>query len=286
MTAGGKLRVERVIGNNVILVVNEATLKEAMLLGKGLGFSLKPGDLLAADDSRIEKKFRLDNQEQMKLYHSLTEQIEPEVQDVTERIFGFIASDITEEFSVDGLLALPSHLQFALYRLRNNMEIVNPFVSETRILFPKEYEVATKAAALMEHVFHVRIPEDEIGFITYHVLAATNHVPVKTLVQLSTLVTELVELVEAEKGITIPRDSIDYIRLITHLRFAIERIKQRVTEKNPFIHGMKKLYKAEYALASKLGQVMGQQLNMPVPEDEIGFMAMHLYRLFQHYPSP
>ena len=165
------------------------------------------------------------------------------------------------------------------------MEIVNPFLNETKMLFPKEYEVATKAADLIESMFDLKIPEDEIGFLTYHVLSAINQVPVGTLMQFSNLVTELVELVESDKGISIPRDSIDYIRLITHLRFAIERVKQNVTEKNPFVKGMKKQYKEEYALAFKLSQLMQKQLKMEIPEDEVGFMAMHLYRLFQHYPS-
>jgi len=280
-----RLRVERVVGNNVVLAVHPHTGKEMMVMGKGLGYLLKAEAWLAADDPRIEKKFRLDDQQQMKQYHSLTETIAPEVQVIAERIIQLIASTLTASLNEGVHTALPSHLQFAVYRMRNGMEINNPFLQETKTLLPDEYEVAKQAAVLIEETFRLEVPEDEVGFLAFHVYSAVKHVPVKQLVAWSSLITQMVELVEEERGLVIPRESADYMRLISHLRFTLDRVSLHITEINPFVRGIKKQYKAEYALALKLAKLMEQHLQKPIPEDEVGYIAMHLYRLFQHYPT-
>ena len=285
MSEGIRLRVERIIGNNVVLAVHPQTGKEMMVMGKGLGYSLKAGALLAADDPRIEKKFRLDDQQQMKQYQRLTETIQPEIQELADRMIRLISAELTPNLNEGIVTALPSHLQFAVYRLQNGMEINNPFLQETKSLLPDEYEVAKQAAAMIGEAFQVEVPEDEIGFLTYHVYSAVKHIPVKVLVEWSNLIAQMVQLVEQECGLSLPRDSSDYMRLISHLRFALDRISLRKTERNPFIRGIKKQYKTEYALALKLAGLMERHLRTSVPEDEVGYIAMHLYRLLQHYPA-
>src|SRR4051794_9967063 len=80
------LRIDRVIGNNVILALQEVNGREYVLMGKGLGFAGKAGERIAGDDSRIEKRFRLDDPKQMVHYHAIMDDIDPEVIRVTEQI--------------------------------------------------------------------------------------------------------------------------------------------------------------------------------------------------------
>lgn len=96
-------------------------------------------------------------------------------------------------------LALPSHIQFTIYRIRKGMDIINPFLEETRINFPKEYDIAAKAAEIIGQTFHIEVPEDEIGFLTYHVYSAVSHVPVGHLVKASNVVGSLVKYIEEER---------------------------------------------------------------------------------------
>jgi transcriptional antiterminator len=285
MDNGAKLRVDRIIGNNVLLVTNPDTGQESILLGKGIGFHMKANGRIDADDPRIEKRFRIDDREQMKQYHSLLEAVDPEVIQITDAIIATISAKITANLHQNAHTNLASHIQFAVFRLRSDMEIINPFLQETKTLFPQEYEVARIAAELISQTFALEVPEDEIGFLTYHVYSAVQHVPVGQLVKISKLITELVELVEKEKNIPIPRDSLNYVRLISHLRFVIERIKLQKTEKNPFINEMKKHCHEEYGIALKLARLMKEYLQTDIPEDETSYLAMHLYRLFQHFPA-
>lgn len=277
------LRIDRVIGNNVLLTKDVSTGDELVLLGKGIGFSSKDGGMIDAKDPRIEKRFRLDDRDQLRQYQSLIEDIEPEVLVISEKIISLMEAEFNKEVDNKVYLALPSHIQFAIYRLRNGMDIVNPFLYETRMCYPKEYEIAHKAANMMSQAFEIFIPEDEVGFLTFHVYSAVANVSVGQLVKFTNLINEMIELIEERKSIQIPKEGANYVRLITHLRFCIERIIQMQVVENPFLEEMKKNYKEEYHLALELSQLMKTHLKTEIPEEEIGYMVMHLYRLFQVY---
>lgn len=279
------LKIDRIIGNNLIMVKDIETGKEYVLLGKGIGFNAKGDGRISAKDPRIEKRFRLDENTPISHYQSLLTDIDPDVIRISEAIIADIAADFALTVSPKVYFALPSHIQFAVYRIRNGMEIVNPFLYETKMCFPKEYGIAQKAAERISTAFHIDIPEDEIGFLTFHVHAAVSNVSVGQLVKFTSLINDLVQLIETRKQLAIPRESMDYIRLITHLRYAVERVLQGRVAANPFLPAIRKEYRKEYELALEMCRQMGDYLQMDIPEDETGYMTMHLYRLFQaHSP--
>lgn len=285
MGSGGRLKIERVIGNNVVLVVDESTGNEFVLLGKGIGFASKDASPLLTDDPRIEKRFRLDDRDQMKDYQTLLEGIPAETIRISERIIEMAAERFERQMNYKLYLALPSHIHFAVYRLKNGMDIVNPFLYETKMIFTREYEIACEAAAMIRETYRVDIPEDEIGFLSYHIHSGIADVSVGQIIKYTHLINSLVAAIEQRGRVRIPREGTDYARLISHFRYMIERIVNRKTTSNPFMREIRKTRRQEYALAVELSKLMQEQLHMEIPEDEIGYMVMHLYRLFQALSS-
>lgn len=273
--------IQRVIGNNVVMVQGSKSGKEYVILGKGIGFAVKGSGVIDVNDTRIEKLFRLEDREAWSQYQILLEDIDPKVIRITDEIIADIQSEFPDKLNDKVYLALPSHIQFTIYRLRNGMEIINPFLQETKMSFPKEYEIAYKASEKINAVFQVQIPEDEIGFLTYHVYSAVNNVSVGQLVKVSNIVSELLETIQQEQNIVFEHGSMNHIRLMIHLRFSLERMLKGSLIDNPFVKHIKKEYKTEYKLAQKLSKIMQRSLEARVPEEEICFLAMHLHRLFQ-----
>ncbi|UHA71798.1 PRD domain-containing protein [Paenibacillus sp. 481] len=280
MSGDRRFEIIRALSNNVVLANDVLTNKETILMGKGLGFGAKPQGAILSQDPRIEKKFTLESEQHLSQYQMLTEQIDPEVIMVSERIISLVSEQLSPDLNEHIHLALPSHIEYALYRLRNHIAIDNPFLWEIRTLNPKEYELATQAALIMNETFGVEVPEDEIGFLTIHIQSAVAHVPVGNVVQYNHLIKDLVALIEERRGSAIPKDSVDYLRLITHLRFAIERIRQGQHSRNPFRDKLKDMVPYEFSVAHECAMLMAKQLNTDVSEDETAYIAMHLYRLF------
>ena len=57
------------------------------------------------------------------------------------------------------------HIHFAVRRLRDGMEFDNPFVTEIRQFYPKEWEIALYAKERIRERFGVEIPDAEVGYI-------------------------------------------------------------------------------------------------------------------------
>lgn len=277
--------IQRVLSNNVVLVRDPSTGSEMILTGKGIGFGKKSGQQLDNTDSLIEKKYVMESESHLQQLQTLTNQIDQDVISISEDIISMIANQITADINEHIHIALPSHIQFAVYRLKHNVDIANPFLYEIQSLYPREYELAEQAAYLISSHFHVQVPESEVGFLAMHIHSAVYHVSVSEMVQFNNLIRIMVEYIEKVKQIRIKRDTLDYIRLITHLRFAVERIRQGKSSYNPFLQNLKTGMSEEYEIACKLCEIMQEKLQVEIPEDEIGYITMHLFRLFQQVDS-
>jgi beta-glucoside operon transcriptional antiterminator len=70
-------------------------------------------------------------------------------------------------------------------------------------------------------------------------------------------------------------DSI-YIHLTDHIYFAIERYKKNLPIKNGLIWETKQLYKDEYEIGLEALNMICEQTGVILPEDEAGFLALHI----------
>lgn len=67
-----------------------------------------------------------------------------------------------------------------------------------------------------------------------------------------------------------------YISLTDHCHFAIERHKQGVDIRNVLLWEIKRLYPKEFAIGLEALDIIEQRLAVRLPEDEAGFIALHL----------
>jgi transcriptional antiterminator len=68
-----------------------------------------------------------------------------------------------------------------------------------------------------------------------------------------------------------------HIGLIDHLFYAVKRIKNNETIKNPFLVEIETLYKEECMLAQIIIDKIDEKLNVRMPDDEMAFVALHLH---------
>ncbi|PCK18923.1 transcription antiterminator LicT [Bacillus pumilus] len=70
-------------------------------------------------------------------------------------------------------------------------------------------------------------------------------------------------------------DSI-YVTLTDHITFAIERHQKGMDIKNALLWEIKRLYKDEFVCGLEAIRIIHDKLNIQLPEDEAGFIAMHI----------
>ena len=70
-----------------------------------------------------------------------------------------------------------------------------------------------------------------------------------------------------------------YSRLIHHLRGSLERVEKGQTVKNPLLDTLRKEFKDSFKIAGKVKVFIEEELDVIVPEDELGYMAIHIDRI-------
>ncbi|PMQ00824.1 MAG: hypothetical protein CBR30_09125 [Dictyoglomus sp. NZ13-RE01] len=72
------------------------------------------------------------------------------------------------------------------------------------------------------------------------------------------------------------------IRLfITHLQNAIFKIKNNITIYNPMLEKIKRSYPILYHISSELSELLSKRLNLYIPEEEKGYITLHLVRVLE-----
>ena len=272
------LTIEKVLNNNVVIARHDA-YKEVVLIGNGLGFNRKKGDVISF--GHADKTFLLKDEVEKEQYVNLIPHIDEDliafINDQLLCIEDQMGAKLNEHIHV----ALTDHLSFAIKRIQQNMQFSNSFLFEIESLYPKEYQVAKGVVKAFKNEMDVVFPEGEIGFIALHIHSAVTDKSLRDINRNHSLISRLTELIEDGLNIDLTKDNVNYHRLIQHLHRAIDRIHQgeSLGDENKLEALLKAEYPVCYNLAWKLIKVMQNQLKKPVDEAEVLYLTIHLQRL-------
>lgn len=270
-------QILRIYNNNAILVLNTDTKGEAVLVGKGIGFGKKQGEFQTIAPDLIEKYFLTYDDKLKRDYIELVQQLDEQILMTCSDII-INATQRLGPLNNRIHIVLTDHIGFAIERIKSGMEIHNPFLEEIKMLYPEEFEMGVMAQLMIQSTLGVEICEDEIAFIALHLSAARQQKDIKESVKNTRILKELVVLIEEALEIQLKKD-LTYSRLIQHLRGAIERIIDGYHVVNPLLDTLKRDLKESYDIALLLKQKIEASYGIEVPEDEVGFMAIHIHRL-------
>lgn len=275
VTLNNNCVVNKSFNNNIVLVKSNG--KEKILFSRGIGFNKKHGDIINKG-TNVDKIFSIENADNIRNFKNLINTVDDEFMAFCEEIIYFLSDEMGEELSENIHIGLIDHLQFAVKRLQNNEEIVNPFLVEIQTLYKVEYKLAEIVCNKIEKKMNIKIPEGEAGFIALHIHSARNNGKLSNTIKYSIIASEVIKYVEEALNIKIDKSSLDYARFLTHLRFTMERIMTNVRITNDLIDVIKKRYKISYSIAKEVAKIVEGRLEVQVQEDEISYMAMHIER--------
>nr|WP_263323778.1 PRD domain-containing protein [Neobacillus sp. Marseille-Q6967] len=272
------LLIDKVLNNNVI-IAKHPSYQEVVLIGKGIGFNRKHGEFIETDT--VEKLFVLKNEKEQESYIKLLPFIDNELLEVIISAIDLIKQKTHSALHEHIHVALTDHIMFAISRASKGMEMSNPFLVETKTLYRNEYQIASEVVQFINEKTGISLPVGEIGFIALHIHSAITNKNLSEVNQHSQLVSRLVKMVEEQFQIDIDKESIDYMRLVRHLRFTIERVmkEEKVEEPEKISSLLKQEYPVCYNLSWKLIKVMQQTLKMKVFDAEAVYLTMHLQRI-------
>nr|WP_103083384.1 PRD domain-containing protein [Tetragenococcus halophilus] len=246
------MKVVQSLNQNALLVNNDGN--ECIVVGKGIGFGKKRGDIV---ESKQDIKFYKMVPKQDDIKESIDDVDDQSLQ-MAEKVAVHAESFLNKEFTGNFILSLAGHIQYLEEKYRDHVEIPEPFHYELKYLYPTEYRIAEWAVNYLQEEFNVEMPTAEVSFFTLHfVNGLVESGSVKNVVELSDILNETIEIIERETGEVMDRETISFSRFIIHLRYFVIRSLSRMHKKDTNENSdFKKIYDLTFEMYPQEKQII------------------------------
>lgn len=269
------MKITRILNNNAVIVSDGR--QEKIAVGAGVAFGKKRNDIV--NRQKIEKLFVMKENEKLQ---QLLSRIPEEHFIISEKIISHAEEYLGTKLNEHIHIALTDHLSYAMERESQGIQLKNKLLHEIRILYKKEFDIGQWAINYIEKTCHIRMTEDEAGYIALHIhtMKLQGGDMRQTVIQ-TTIIREVVETIMDFLHIQVREDDISYHRLITHLRFALTRMNHDETNTmdDEMLDMIKKKFPLSYQCALEVARELSMNHDLILPEHEMGYITLHIERL-------
>ena len=273
--------IKKVYNNNVILAFQNSSKKEVILTGCGIGFGKKPNDTV--DDSKIEKKFVIQDNNFESKVNKLASEIPEEVFAVSSAIIEYAEKNLNTTLDEYIYISLTDHIYFALKRYKENLPIKNELLYELRRIHKKEYEIGKWAIEYINKTFNVNFLIDEAGFIAMHIINANYRESTNKSCLIMNIINQILDIIKNYYSIEFIEDEINFDRLLTHLKFFAKRLIDKTesidTNNNGLLEIVKVQYKESYDCVKQIKSFIEENYTYKVNDDEVLYLILHINRV-------
>ncbi|WP_432718792.1 BglG family transcription antiterminator [Pectinatus frisingensis] len=181
------------------------------------------------------------------------------------------------------------HIIIAIKRIQLGRDIVMPKKELNSLIDTQEFKIALTLADELEEYYCIKIPKDEIGYITIHFLGAnksnlTNNKVIKNLEKYEHIAKQIISNVSYYIGIDLTNDKQLLEGFMEHLQPTMYRIKHHLILKNPILSEIKIKYGYLFDIVKIAVSPLEEYLEKNIlNEDEIGYLVLHFGASLERY---
>lgn len=274
------MKVIRVFNNNAVLVENEAN-EEMVLIGKGIAFAKKTGDLI--NEELIQKKFVFENSQLNEKLAKLFNEVPVKYIELTLDIVEMAGKELNTKFNSNIYIALADHIAYAVERCSNNETLKNALLWEIKKFYPNEFATAMKALEMIRYETNIEMSEDEAGFIALHFVNGQSEGELmEQTVAVTKIVEDILHIVEYHFHFKIDETSLNYIRFVTHIQYFARRLfaKEVIDDGDDVLfEQIKNRYQDSYNCSLKVKKYIGSNYHIDISNDELVYFILHINRV-------
>ncbi|CAM4414578.1 MULTISPECIES: BglG family transcription antiterminator LicT [Paenibacillus] len=273
------MKIAKVINNNVISVLQEDGA-ELVVMGRGIAFKKKPGDKV--DESRIEKVFALKNKQTSDNFKMLLREVPIELIVIVEEIIDYAKKNLPKKLNENIYVSLTDHINFAVERHQQGLEIKNALLWEIKQLYKEEFSIGLKTLERIKLKLGIDLPEDEAAFIAIHIVNAEMNEEVGTTMDITKFIQQIINIVKYHFGTEFEEDSLSYLRFITHLKFFAQRVLKGTHYREDYdnlFDLIKEKHREAAFCAEKIKKFVEKEYNHKLTNEEMLYLTVHIERV-------
>jgi len=271
--------IHKIINHNIVVSQDESG-NEIILMGRGIAYQKKKGDGIA--EGQVEKRFHLEKEIISDDFIALLREIPEDVINVTHEVIGYIKAHINRQINNRIYLTLLDHINYALKRYLQGIQFDNMLLLEIKHLYKEEIKVATEVLKMINQRLVINLPQDEVAFIALHIVNAQLELDISEVNKVTSLIHEILNIVRYHFKITLDESSLDYDRFVTHLKFFSRRLfrDQVKTEDDVALYEiLKQRYPNEYSCVEVIEAHIEKAYNQALSLSEKLYLTLHMTRI-------
>lgn len=277
--------ISQILNNNVAIVKRGSNKQtkgnEVIVYSKGVAFKHKAGDSI--EEKEIQKTYVLDSHDKLEHFSYLLSNTKEDYLQIVTKTIEYGEKVIQKSVSDYLYLALLDHVDFAIKRMKKGQTIKSPLDWEVRKFYPNHYKIGLYAVDLMEKATGIPCPPEEAVSIALHFINLQNQgSEADSMMKMMEAVRNILSIIKYHYKLDFEEDSINYIRLVTHLQYFIVRMfrdeifSSNETELNRQI---RKLYPEAYSCVNKIRVYVRDTFEKELSEDEEAYLMLHIQRV-------
>ncbi len=274
------MEIIKILNNNVV-VAEDGEAREIVVMGRGLAFQKKVGDKV--DETKIEKTFVMESHELSEKLSELLSEISAKHLRVADDIVQYAKEKLSAELSANIYLTLTDHINFALSRYKQGINLKNALLWEIKRFYQPEYQVGLKALGIIQEEFGYLLDEDEAGFIALHIVnARQDGQQMTTTVTMTQIVQDILNIVTYHYGMVLDETSLNYTRFVTHLQYFAQRMlmDEVVDSGDDFLFEQVQIkYPEAFKCTQKIDAYLKNTHHASLTRDEQVYLTIHIYRV-------
>ncbi|MFD1992354.1 BglG family transcription antiterminator LicT [Paenibacillus nicotianae] len=273
------MRIAKVINNNVVSIY-QADGSELVVMGRGIAFKKKPDDKI--DESKIQKVFALKNKQTSDNFKMLLREVPIELIEIVENIIVYTKETLGKKLNENLYVSLTDHINFAIERYREGLEIKNVLLWEIKQIYREEFGIGLKTLEQIKHKLGIELPEDEAAFIAIHMINAEMNEEVSTTMSITKFIQQTLNIVKYHFKKEFDEDSLSYFRFVTHLKFFAQRVLKGTHYNDNYDHlymMIKEKHHEAAACAEKIQKFVAKEYNYQSTNEELLYLTVHLERV-------
>jgi beta-glucoside operon transcriptional antiterminator len=274
------IKIKKVLNSSVVLAEDQQG-KEFILLGKGIGYGQKTGNVI--EEHQTTQMFIPIENVKVKEFLGLLDSISPVFIELTQQIINYAEDKLNTKLNTGVYFTLMDHLNFAVERYKKNINITNRVYWEIKNYYPEEFKIGVFALKLMNERLDIDLPIEEAANIAFHLINAQGQEKEsKDGMRYAKMIGSIVNLARYTFNINMDEENIHYTRFITHIKYFVERFyadKMLDDKDNVLFEQIANLYPNAMSGAFKIKEYIEQVNGKTIPNEELAYLAVHIHRL-------
>lgn len=274
--------IKKILNNNVVITLNEHH-EEIVVMGKGLAYGKKTGDVI--ETHKINKIFEMSLKESQKKMINMLKDIPIEYMEISDQVIQKARKELKSEIDDSLYISLTDHIHTSIERYREGIPLKNQLLLEIKHFYKKEYELGLWALSLIDAKYHIHMDDDEAGFIAMHIVSNEVGKNISDVYEMTSFIQDILELVKDYFHRDFDEESLSYYRFVTHLKFFGLRVFNQTKHNhdeslnNDLLEIMKEKYVHPYLCALEIKNFIERQYHYYLEDEEILFLTIHVAKI-------